>query len=80
MKMSKEEIKAIDDELKQLEKASKLSVKQHQRRCDLEYSKWCADFEKREYHIMANTTKTFKETKKTSGVCIMEWGKHVIEV
>lgn len=76
--MSKEEIKAIEDELKVLEKASKLSVKQHQRRCDLEYSKWSADFEKRDYHIMAN--KTFKETKKTSGICIMEWGKHVIEV
>lgn len=80
MKFSKEEIKAIDDELKVMEKASKLSVKQHQRRIDLEYSKWCADcdLDKREYHILAN--KTFKETKKTTGICIMEWGKHIIEV
>ena len=77
MKLSSEEIKAMEKELKTLERASKLSIKQHARKIDLDYALWCRDFDNRSYRAQA---KKFKETNNTIGVAKLEWGKYTIEL
>lgn len=77
MKVNVKEIhRRVDEELKRMGITSR-EVRNHVRKSTVECEQWCADFDEK-YNKEA--TKTFKETKKTTGVCLIEWGKHYIEV